>query len=142
MAKADDLLEKVTRAVLALPDTELKMSWGKPHYFVAKKIFFGCNEEDDGRTMIQFKLEPGHGELLLESDPRFERSRYAGGLQVDVAKLKKGELEKLVEESYRQIAPKKSLAKLDGGAPAAAKPTPKKKSKAKKAKAKKKKKAR
>src|SRR5688572_7965714 len=125
MAKVETVLEKMNEICLSLPDTELSMSWGHPHYKVGKKIFAACDDKP-GKMYIYFALEPEHTDLLLATDPRFERTRYAGALQLAADAVKSwDELKKLMLESYKLRATKKSLAKLSG-APAA---PPKKKAK-------------
>jgi predicted DNA-binding protein (MmcQ/YjbR family) len=108
---------------LALPDTKLTMTWGKPHYRVADKIFAGCGEED-GWLGLGFKLEMPHAKRLVASDARFRPAKYVGHkgwVTMNADGVEDwDEVRDLVHESYRLIAPKKSLAKL--GAPVPAKP--------------------
>jgi nucleoid-associated protein YgaU len=89
-----------------------------------------------------------HADALVSSDPRFGRAKYVGHkgwVDMDVSEVDDWEeVKTLVGESYRLIAPKRSLAKL-GTAPSApssraavaAKKAPAKKAPAKKAPAKK-----
>src|SRR5688572_21311332 len=110
--KKNDALSHVQKICLALPDTQLKMSWGSPHFFVGKKIFAGCDEKS-GTLSLTIKLEPEHSDLLLTSDPRFKQSRYQGAIELDLSRIKKwDEVEALIQESYRLVAPKTSQAKL------------------------------
>ncbi len=54
-------------------------------------------------------------------DPRFHRATYVGHkgwVSMDAARIRSGkEVKLLVLESYRLIAPRRSLAKLEGGHP-------------------------
>jgi predicted DNA-binding protein (MmcQ/YjbR family) len=125
--------ETIEEICLSLPDSSVSTGWGSPHYKVAKKIFAGCDDKT-GKMSLYIKLEPGHTEMVLATDPRFERSRYPEAVQIEVAKLKnRAEAEALLKESYSQVAPKKSLAKLSGAAaPSPAPRTTKKKTPRKK----------
>jgi predicted DNA-binding protein (MmcQ/YjbR family) len=114
MAKADTVLEKMREICLSLPDTKETPTWGQPHFRVGEKIFAGCGEEK-GRLTIGFKLEMDHADAVVQ-DPRFERAPYVGHkgwVSMDAAKIRSWkEVKLLVLESYRLIAPKKTLAKL------------------------------
>lgn len=114
MPKPDAVLTKVKEICLSLPDTKLTMTWGKPHFRVGEKIFAGCGEEG-GKASIGFKLEMAHAQRILD-DPRFTRAPYVGHkgwVSLDASRVTDwGEVRRLIEESYRLIAPKRSLAKL------------------------------
>ena len=118
MAKADTVLKNVRKICLSLPDTKETMTWGKPHFRVGDKIFAGCGEEK-GKVTIGFKLEMEHAEEILR-DKRFERAPYVGHkgwVSMDASGVKDWEeVRRLVLESYRLIAPKRTLAKLAGQA--------------------------
>lgn len=110
------LLRKMTEICLALPDTKLTMTWGSPHFRVGDKIFAGCGEEK-GKSSIGFKLEMDHAKAMIASDERFSRAPYVGHkgwVSMDAKNITDwGEVRALVFESYRLIAPKRTLAKLD-----------------------------
>jgi predicted DNA-binding protein (MmcQ/YjbR family) len=125
--RGEQLARKIRATYLALPDTEETPTWGKPHFRVAGKIFGGFSEEN-GRTSIGLKLEMEHAAAMVASDPRFSRAAYVGhkgwvSVVVDDVEDWR-EIELLVAESYRLIAPKRSLAKLAGDARAEAKGEP------------------
>jgi predicted DNA-binding protein (MmcQ/YjbR family) len=105
---------------LSLPDTKLTMTWDKPHFRVGAKIFAGCGEEN-GKLSIGFKLEMEHADEILR-DPRFERAPYVGHkgwVSMDAGGIKDWEeVRTLILESYRLIAPKRTLAKLQEAPPA------------------------
>ena len=115
MAKTDSVLMKLRRICLSLPDTKETMTWGKPHFRVGNKIFCGYGEEK-GKQVIGFKLEMGHAQAVIE-DSRFWRAPYVGHkgwVSMDAASSKDwDEVRSMVFESYRLIAPKKTLAKLE-----------------------------
>jgi predicted DNA-binding protein (MmcQ/YjbR family) len=110
------VLRRVREICLALPDTIETLTWDKPHFRVHEKIFAGFNDEN-GVTTIGFKLEMEHSKAILE-DPRFSRAPYVGHkgwVNMDVSAIMDwNEVRDLIGESYRLIAPKKSLSKLAG----------------------------
>jgi predicted DNA-binding protein (MmcQ/YjbR family) len=115
MPKSQDVLARVRAICLALPDTKETPTWGKPHFRVGEKIFAGC---EDG--VVGMKLDKGHATALIAADPRCTRAPYvghAGWISMDLGgAVNWDEVRELILESYRLIAPKKSLAKLGGGA--------------------------
>ena len=114
------VLLKMKEICLSLPDTKLTMTWDKPHFRVGDKIFAGCGEED-GKYVLGFKLEMEHADEILR-DKRFTRAPYVGHkgwVSMDATGIKDWEeVRKLVLESYRLIAPKKTLARLEAITPA------------------------
>jgi predicted DNA-binding protein (MmcQ/YjbR family) len=114
-------LERLRKICRSLPDTKETLKWGKPHFVVAEKIFTGF-DPNDGEPSIGFKLEMDHAAVVVQS-PGFERAPYVGHKGWVTAypeRVKDWDvLEEMVRESYRLIAPKKSLAKLEAGAAAA-----------------------
>lgn len=128
MKQTDRALARLREICLALPDTKETITWGEPHFRVGEKIFAGYGK-DAGRSAIGFKLEPLHAEEVLD-DPRFTRAAYVGRygwVAMDAGQVSDwDEVRELVHESYRLIAPRRSLKKLAGGStPApAAKRTP------------------
>jgi len=119
MKKPDPILAKMKEICLSLPDTKLTMTWDKPHFRVGDKIFAGCGEEK-GKVVLGFKLEMEHAGDILR-DPRFERAPYVGHkgwVSMDATGIQDWEeVRMLVLESYRLIAPKKTVAKLEASAP-------------------------
>jgi len=126
----DPILERIRAICLALPDTKETLTWGKPHFRVLDKIFCGYGEEN-GAPSVGFKL-PKEVAFAIVSDPRYFRAPYVGqhgwvGRWANTIKAKDwAELKEMIEGSYRQIAPKKSLAKLEGATAAPAKAAKKK----------------
>ena len=129
MARKDNGLERVRGICLALPDTRETPTWGKPHFRVGDKIFCGWGEAEHG-PVIGFKLEKEHArELVLR--PGFRPAPYVGHkgwVELDLSLVSNWDaVRELVLESYRLIAPKRTLAKLTGSAsePAATAAAPK-----------------
>jgi predicted DNA-binding protein (MmcQ/YjbR family) len=106
-------LAKMREICLALPETKETPTWGKPHFRVGEKIFAGLGEEK-GVLAVGLKLELDHADAMVRR-PGFSRAPYVGHkgwVSVDVERVTDwGELRQLIHESYRLIAPKKTLAK-------------------------------
>ncbi|HVE42068.1 MAG TPA: MmcQ/YjbR family DNA-binding protein [Planctomycetota bacterium] len=119
LKRAYKVLTRMKEICLSLPDTKLTMTWDQPHFRVGEKIFAGCGEEK-GRLVIGFKLEMEHADEILR-DRRFTRAPYVGHkgwVSMDASGITDWEeVRRLVLESYRLIAPKRTLARLE--APAA-----------------------
>jgi predicted DNA-binding protein (MmcQ/YjbR family) len=120
MSKVDLILTKMREICLSLPDTKETLTWGQPHFRVGDKIFSGYGEEK-GKKVIGFKLEMDHADAMMD-DPRFWRAPYVGHkgwVSMDATQVRHWEeVRILIHESYRLIAPKKSLTKLEESAAA------------------------
>ena len=119
MVKRAEALTKIRNICLSLPDTKETTTWGKPHFRVGEKIFAGYGEEN-GKHVVGFKLEMAHASIAVQV-PGFSRAPYVGhkgwvSLETDSVK-DWDEVREMILESYRLIAPKKSLAKLHAAAP-------------------------
>lgn len=114
----DPILTHMRAICLALPETKETLTWGHPHFRVGEKIFAGY-ERSNVKTSIGFKLELAHADLIL-GDPRFSRAAYVGNygwVSMDVSgPVDWSFVAELVHESFRLIAPKRTLAKLLSGA--------------------------
>ncbi len=112
MARVDKVLAKLQELILSFPDAKLSMSFGKPHFKVGDKVFAGFSEVDE-KQYLTLKLDDEHARTRLGSDERFRESRYAGLVEMDIESIKDwNEVRSFILESYRLIAPKKSLGKL------------------------------
>ena len=106
----DDVLERLRRVCLALPETKETITWGRPHFRVGEKIFSGCGEAK-GRVSIGMKAEPGEAAILLKL-PGIEKAPYSrpndGWISLDPAVFDDwDEIARLVTNSFRLIAPKR-----------------------------------
>ena len=134
MAKKPSALDRMREICLALPDTKETPTWGKPHFRVGEKIFAGFGEEN-GRAVIGFKLTMPHAKAII-ANPRFWPAPYVGHrgwVSMDTTGLEDwDQVRELVLESYRLIAPKRTVKLLDATQPAAGSKgkAPKKKRKA------------
>lgn len=113
--KPELVLSKMREICLGLPDTKETLTWGYPHFRVGEKIFAGWGEEK-GKQSIGFKLEMDHADAMVMNDVRFTRAPYVGHkgwVSMDPTTIKDwNEVRDLVFESYRLIAPKRSLARV------------------------------
>lgn len=118
MATHKQLLKQVRTICLRFPDAHETETWGKPHFRVGEKIFAGFGDED-GLPKLGFKLEMSHAKQIVNL-PAFTKAKYVGHkgwVSMDCTAVQNWDLvAELVEESYRLIAPKRALAKLDQAA--------------------------
>ncbi len=116
-----DLTERVRRVCSALPEVEERLSHGECTWFVrGKKVFVQMSDHHhDDRLGMWCAAPPGVMTELVEQEPeRFFRPPYVGargwlGVYLDVADLDWGEIEAIVRDAYRVVAPAKRAALLD-----------------------------
>ena len=101
----------VREICLTLPDTVETLTWGQPHFRVADKIFAGLGV-DDGVFTLGFKLSKAHASSII-SDPRFWPAKYVGRhgwVSMEANSIVDwDDIRELIHESYRLIAPKRSV---------------------------------
>lgn len=116
----DPVLAQLREICLALPGADMKVSHGRPSFFT-KKIFAGFGavlKGNAGRFDQALVFMPGDDEAVaLAQDGRFFTPAYwgpYGWMGIDLSgDVDWAEIEELVEESYRNTAPKKLIAELD-----------------------------
>lgn len=119
----DPYLASVRELALALPDSDEKVSHGRPAFFT-KKVFsyYGGSLKVDGEWVqhphaLIVLAEPDERHALAE-DPRVFVPAYlgpSGWLGVDLdERTDWTEVAELLDASYRLTAPKRSIARLDG----------------------------
>jgi hypothetical protein len=121
MEIAMDSLERLRALCLALPETTERLSHGEPTWFVRDKLTFVtfADQHHDDRTGFWCAAPEGAQEALVAADPEhFFRPPYVGhrgwlGVYLDVEGVDWAQLEEIVEEAYRRIAPKTLIARLD-----------------------------
>ena len=119
---ADDAghaIEQVRRICLSLPEVTEKLSHGSPTFFVKKSfVMFHDDHHGDGRLAIWCAAPPGAQGLMVDAEPeRFFVPPYVGhrgwlGVRLDVD-VDWDEVDAIVTDAYRCVAPKKLLAQLD-----------------------------
>ncbi|WP_327589936.1 MmcQ/YjbR family DNA-binding protein [Nonomuraea sp. NBC_00507] len=114
----DEVGARLREICLSLPEAIEKPFGGHtaPSFRVRDKLFLMTSE--DGLTMM-FKAGPGVQEALVASTPeRFFVPAYVGGKGWVGARLDVeqdwDEIDELIRDSYRLIAPKRLVALMDG----------------------------
>ena len=115
-----DRLEHLRRICLALPEAGEKEAWGDPTWRVRDRIFvMQKGNYEGGRPSVWMKAPHGMQSVLVDEDrERFFVPPYVGhkgwiGIYLDGDDPDWEEIADLVEESYRLIAPKRLVARLD-----------------------------
>jgi predicted DNA-binding protein (MmcQ/YjbR family) len=112
-------LGRIRSICLSLPEAEEQTTWGHPTFRVRTKIFVGCGATEDSpaRITMSMKAAAGEQQSLLATGHPFFLPKYVGskgwiGIEIDVA-TDWEEIAELVEDSYREIAPRRLAAELD-----------------------------
>lgn len=116
----EDPLPRLRTLCLALPETTERLSHGEPTFFVrGKKVFVMYAERHhDDRVAFWCPAPVGAQEELVDSEPdRFFKPPYVGpsgwlGVYLDV-EIDWVEIDAIVRDAYRKVAPKKLVAQLD-----------------------------
>lgn len=106
------VLARLRRLSLALPETRETPTWGHPNFRVRDKIFAAFHEDAAGSPCIWVKADPAEV-FARGDDPRFSRSRHGAGRWVGVRAdlpLDWKLVGELVHESWRRTAPKRLAA--------------------------------
>lgn len=112
-----DPLPRLRALCLALPEVREKLSHGEPTWFVRKVFVMYADHHHDDRVAFWCAAPAGAQEALVAAHPdRFFRPPYVGGrgwlgvaLDVEVDWV---EIDEIVRDAYREIAPKKLAALL------------------------------
>jgi hypothetical protein len=115
-----DPLPRLRELCLALPEVTEKTSHGEPTWFVRKTFVMYADHHHDDVLAFWCAAPPGAQEALVAARPdRFFRPPYVGhrgwlGVRLDAGEPDWAEIAELVADAYRQVAPKKLVALLDG----------------------------
>lgn len=115
----NDPLPRLRALCLALPEVTEKTSHGEPTWFVRKVFVTYADHHHDDRVGFWCAAPPGAQEALVAARPdRYFRPPYVGGrgwlgVRLDGDAVDWDEIEEIVTDAYRQIAPKKLVARLD-----------------------------
>lgn len=114
-------LARLRKLCLALPEAHEVEAWGEPTFRVRNKMFAmyaaAGNHHGGGRHAVWCKAASVNQRLMVEAAPdRFFVPPYVGpsgwiGVWLD-GKVDWRELDELLRDSYRMIAPKKLAATL------------------------------
>jgi hypothetical protein len=112
MITADEL----RRAALSLPEAEERETWGHPTFRVRDKLF-AILADDGGQVSV--KATRQEQEALVAEDPEtFGVPAYVGRhgwVSIQLATADPVEVRELLEEAWRQTAPKRLVATYDAG---------------------------
>jgi hypothetical protein len=113
-------LRRVRRICAALPETTEKLSHGEPTFFVRKKVYamFANNHHNDGHIAVWLPAPLGIQEMLISSSSeKYFKPPYVGvrgWIGVELTRVSDEELDFLVRQAWRLIAPKRLLAMVEG----------------------------
>jgi hypothetical protein len=122
---SDAILARLREVCLALPEVTERLSHGSPTWFVRGKktvATYVNNHHGDGRLAIWCPAPPGvQNALVIEEPDRFFVPAYVGhrgwlGVRLD-RDLDWDEVAGIIEDAYRQVAPKRLVGELDAPDP-------------------------
>ncbi len=117
----DAALELVRRVSLGFPETSERLSHGAPTFFIRDKksfVMFHDDHHGDGIVGIWCAAPAGAQATLIDAEPSvFYRPAYVGhrgwlGVRLD-RELDADEVERIIEDAYRCVAPAALLKLLD-----------------------------
>ena len=120
--EADPVLARVRDRALSLPEATEKIAHGRPTFRCGKMFaMYGGSRKGATKDVLPHALlfvpDPAEAEALMQDD-RFFVPAYVGAygwLGIDLAVDPDwDEVTELLDASYRQIAPKRAIAELDG----------------------------
>ena len=120
-ATSQQVLERLRKICMALPEATERLSHGEPTWFVQdKKVFVSFDDHHHGADRIAMTCPAPAGvqAAVVEEEPhRFYVPAYVGhrgwiGVRLDVD-VDWDEIAGIVEDAYRLVAPKKLIAELD-----------------------------
>ena len=119
-ADVERVLAMVRRSCLALPEVSERLSHGGPAFFIREKktfVMFLDDHHSDGRLAIWCAAPDGAQSEMIETEPtRFFRPPYVGHrgwIGVHLLEVDQAELDAIVLDGYKTVAPKTLLAQLD-----------------------------
>lgn len=118
-----DPLIRLRELCLAFPGSTEKEAWGEPTFRGGTKLFAmyasASNHHGAGRPAVWIKAMPANQELVIAADPaRYFKPPYVGpsgwiGVWLD-KRPPWASVAALLEDGFRQVAPKKVVAAMDG----------------------------
>jgi hypothetical protein len=118
-ADVERALAMVRAAALKLPETSERNSHGGPAFFIGGKrcfVMFLDDHHQDGRLAIWCAAPEGVQQEMVETEPdRFFRPPYVGNrgwLGVLLLDVTQPELDAIVLDAFRQVAPKRVQDRL------------------------------
>ena len=121
-----DALDRIRNIVLTLPDVKERLSHGATCFFVQDRpvCYYHDNHRGDGRISLWCRVPFGAQDELVNADPKrfFKPPTSASGtfsawlgvfLDLGQDEADWVELAAILENAYRNVAPKKLIAELD-----------------------------
>jgi predicted DNA-binding protein (MmcQ/YjbR family) len=110
-------VERVRRICLKLPEAYEEETWGQATFRVAKKIFAMAGGHDPAKPAVSVKVSRQDQQALLAQGDPFFFPAYVGpkgwiGVDLTSGGLDWAEMEELIVDSYRLIAPKRLAAQI------------------------------
>jgi hypothetical protein len=121
-------LDRVRRIALALPEVSERLSHGEPCFFVRDKrpvCYYHDDHNGDGRISLWCPAPPGAQDALVSTEPEryfkpptSAKGIFSGwlGVFLDMSgknKVDWDEIAAILDDAYRNVAPKKLIAELD-----------------------------
>jgi hypothetical protein len=113
---------RVRKLCLALPEAHEVEAWGEPTFRVKNKLFAMYASSDNhhgaGMASVWLKAPPGNQDVMVHANPkRFFVPPYVGpsgwvGVRLE-GRVDWKELDMLVRDAYRQVAPKRLAAQVE-----------------------------
>jgi hypothetical protein len=113
-----EVLDRLRALCLALPEASERLSHGEPTWFVRKVFVSFAGRHHDDRVACWCAATAEERDALVAEDPdRFFVPPYVGGrgwlgVYLDVPGVDWVELNEIVREAYRLVAPKRLAAQL------------------------------
>ena len=126
MAPDDPRLTRLAAICAALPEVVVTRSGRHASFRVRGRTvayFLDDHRGDEGIVGVVCKAAPGWADALVDAEPgRFYRPAYLAhrgwvGLRLDAGPVDWEEVEDLVTESYRLVAPRRLAALVDASEP-------------------------
>jgi hypothetical protein len=122
-------LDRIRKIALALPSVSERLSHGEPCFFVRDKrpVCYFHDRHGDDRVSLWCPAPPGVQEELVAAEPErfFKPAPSASGVfrdwlgvYLDTSgehRVDWREVTAILEDAYRQVAPKSLVAELDAG---------------------------
>ncbi|MHA6797165.1 MmcQ/YjbR family DNA-binding protein [Pseudonocardia bannensis] len=109
--------DDVVAIATALPEVEESTSYRTPSLRVRGKGFARLRTEAEGGLVLMCQLDE-KAALLASGDPAFYTTPHYdgyGAILVDLTKISRDQLVELIEDAWRQKAPKRLRAAFDDG---------------------------
>jgi len=119
----DTALARVRALCAAYPETLERASHGEPSWFAggARQFVMYADHHHDDREAFWAAAPEGAQAALLASDPsRYFRPPYVGargwvGVWVDLPDVDWERIEQIIDDAWRQVAPRRLASTLDPG---------------------------